>query len=55
MIGRKIEQVNKFMADAVELVEEVAFEREIRIPIRVIEFILNNDLACRLGLHKNHI
>ena len=38
MAGRKIEQLNEFMAEAVVLAERIAFDKGINIPIRVIEF-----------------
>lgn len=38
MNGRKIEQLNEFMAEAVDFTEEFAIMQEIRIPMRVIEF-----------------
>ena len=38
MVGRKIEQLNEFMAEAVELTEEYAFKEKIRIQMRVVEF-----------------
>lgn len=40
MVGRKIEQLNEFMAEAVELTEKFTLNEEIRIriPMRVIEF-----------------
>lgn len=38
MAGQKIDDLNRFMTDAVRIVEETARKMEIRIPIRVIEF-----------------
>lgn len=53
MAGRKIDQLNYFMTEAVNFVEETAREEKIRIPIRVIEF--NSDAKWLFGDIENGV
>lgn len=53
MAGRKIDELNNFMAEAVKIVEKTAAEMEIRILIRVIEF--NSEAKWLFGDANNGV
>lgn len=53
MEGRKIDELNNFMAEAVKIVEKTAAEMEIRILIRVIEF--NSEAKWLFGDANNGV
>lgn len=53
MDGHKIDELNYFMTEAVNLVEETSRKMEIRIPIRVIEF--NSEAEWLFGNAENGV